>query len=218
MSAPKGHSFLRILYWKGLDFVRITPGRPRTARHISPEALIPPTIAHLELARGGQPPCGSDHLASFLEYSPIRIIPGQRSNSVSRCWNRRRAGDPVRDRFHRARTVHRYRARVPGALWRPRSSCPSFAGAMPPSGFCTGTMGGRASWRRCSASLNLLVAPRGGHFSPPAEYRHRIHALPVQSGHEEVSSTEVRERIARGEPWEHLVPEKIRERVREIYS
>jgi hypothetical protein len=28
----------------------------------------------------------------------------------------------------------------------------------------------------------------------------------------------VRERIARGEPWEHLVPEKIRERVREIYS
>ena len=66
--------------------------------------------------------------------------------------------------------------------------------------------------------FELLVAPRGGHFSPPAEYRHRIHALQVQGGHEEVSSTEVRERIARGEPWEHLVPEKIRERVREIYS
>jgi nicotinate-nucleotide adenylyltransferase len=66
--------------------------------------------------------------------------------------------------------------------------------------------------------FELLVAPRGGHFLPPAEYRHRIHALPVRSGHEEVSSTEVRERIARGEPWEHLVPEKIRERVRAIYS
>ena len=39
--------------------------------------------------------------------------------------------------------------------------------------------------------FELLVAPRGGHFSPPAEYRHRIHALPVRSGHEEVSSTEV---------------------------
>jgi nicotinate-nucleotide adenylyltransferase len=67
-------------------------------------------------------------------------------------------------------------------------------------------------------AFELLVAPRGGHFSPPAEYRHRIHALHVRSGYEEVSSTEVRERIARGEPWEHLVPEKIRERVREIYS
>ncbi len=66
--------------------------------------------------------------------------------------------------------------------------------------------------------FELLVAPRGGHFSPPAEHRHRIHALQVRGGHEEVSSTEVRQRIARGEPWEHLVPEKIRERVREIYS
>ena len=66
--------------------------------------------------------------------------------------------------------------------------------------------------------LELLVAPRGGHFSPPAEYHDRIHALQVRGRHEEVSSTEVRERIARGEPWEHLVPEKIRDRVREIYS
>jgi nicotinate-nucleotide adenylyltransferase len=65
--------------------------------------------------------------------------------------------------------------------------------------------------------FELLVAPRGGHFSPPAQYLNRIHALNVQ-GYEEVSSTEVRERIARGETWEHLVPEKIRERVREIYS
>jgi nicotinate (nicotinamide) nucleotide adenylyltransferase len=66
--------------------------------------------------------------------------------------------------------------------------------------------------------FELLVAPRGGHFLPTAEYRDRIHALEVRSGHEQVSSTEVRERIARGDPWEHLVPEKIRERVREIYS
>jgi nicotinate-nucleotide adenylyltransferase len=66
--------------------------------------------------------------------------------------------------------------------------------------------------------FELMVAPRGGHFSAPPEHCHRIHALQVRSGHEEVSSTEVRERIARGEPWEHLVPEKIRKRVREIYS
>ena len=65
--------------------------------------------------------------------------------------------------------------------------------------------------------FELLVAPRGGHFSPPEEYRNRIHGLQV-SGCEEVSSTEVRERIARAEPWEHLVPEGIREKVREIYS
>jgi nicotinate (nicotinamide) nucleotide adenylyltransferase len=66
--------------------------------------------------------------------------------------------------------------------------------------------------------FELLVAPRGGQFSPPEEYRHRIHALHLQGGHDEVSSTEVRQRIARGEPWEHLAPERIRERVRAIYS
>lgn len=65
--------------------------------------------------------------------------------------------------------------------------------------------------------FELLVAPRVGHFSPPPEHRHRIHALNLGPGHDRVSSTEVRERIARGEPWEDLVPEKIRERVSQIY-
>lgn len=68
------------------------------------------------------------------------------------------------------------------------------------------------------SEFELLVAPRDGHFSPPEEFRHRIHALALGSGHEAVSSTEVRERIGRGDAWEHLVPETIRERVREIYS
>jgi nicotinate (nicotinamide) nucleotide adenylyltransferase len=66
--------------------------------------------------------------------------------------------------------------------------------------------------------FELLVAPRGGHFSPPEEFAHRIDVLPIGARHEQVSSTEVRERIARGEAWDHLVPENIRQRVREIYS
>jgi nicotinate-nucleotide adenylyltransferase len=68
------------------------------------------------------------------------------------------------------------------------------------------------------AEFELLVAPRPGHFAPPEQFRSRIRTLTLASGHEQVSSTEVRERIARGEAWEHLVPENIRERVREIYS
>lgn len=65
--------------------------------------------------------------------------------------------------------------------------------------------------------FELLVAPRDGHFSAPEKFRHRIHALHL-TGYEDVSSTEVRERIARGDAWEQLVPERIRERVRDIYS
>jgi nicotinate (nicotinamide) nucleotide adenylyltransferase len=66
--------------------------------------------------------------------------------------------------------------------------------------------------------FELLVAPRGGHLRPPAGFSHRIHSLDIRAGHDEVSSTQVRERIAHGQSWEHLVPENIVERVRAIYS
>ena len=66
--------------------------------------------------------------------------------------------------------------------------------------------------------FELLVAPRGGEYQPPPELRGRIRCLGIQGEVEHVSSTEVRKRIALGEPWEHLVPETIAERVRGIYS
>lgn len=66
--------------------------------------------------------------------------------------------------------------------------------------------------------FELLVAPRGGQFQAPPEFSRRIQLLQLRGEHDHVSSTEVRERIARGEPWEHLVPQTIVERVREIYS
>jgi nicotinic acid mononucleotide adenylyltransferase len=64
----------------------------------------------------------------------------------------------------------------------------------------------------------LLVAPRGGEFQPPPEFERRIHSLGLHGEHSDVSSSEVRERITQGGKWEHLVPQGIVERVREIYS
>jgi len=66
--------------------------------------------------------------------------------------------------------------------------------------------------------FELLVAERGGEFARPRELARYIHTLAIPSGYSEVSSTDVRERIAHGEAWEHLVPRGIVERVREIYS
>lgn len=68
------------------------------------------------------------------------------------------------------------------------------------------------------SEFELLVAPRGGDFQPPAEFGHRVHPIGLRADCADVSSTEVRERIHRGEPWEHLVPKGIVERVRSIYS
>jgi len=65
--------------------------------------------------------------------------------------------------------------------------------------------------------FDLRVASRGGAYRPPRKMAHRIHALPVEAGYEEVSATDVRERIARGDEWEHLVPEAITPVIRRIY-
>lgn len=64
----------------------------------------------------------------------------------------------------------------------------------------------------------LLVAPRRGVYVPPAHLAARIHPLAMPPEWDDVCSTEVRERIVRGEPWEHLVPEEIRDSVREWYA
>lgn len=70
---------------------------------------------------------------------------------------------------------------------------------------------------RMFEELSLLVAPRVRRFAAPERFRHRVRAIELAQGFEDVSSTEVRHRIAMGERWEHLVPASIVERVREIY-
>lgn len=66
--------------------------------------------------------------------------------------------------------------------------------------------------------FELLVAPRGGDYEPPPEMRDRIHALRVPPGVDVISGTNVRERIARGLEWKHLVPDAIVPLVEEIYG
>jgi nicotinate (nicotinamide) nucleotide adenylyltransferase len=66
--------------------------------------------------------------------------------------------------------------------------------------------------------FGLLVAARGGEYAPPSHLAGRIRALPANPAIESVSSTDIRERIRRGEPWEHLAPESIVERINRIYS
>jgi nicotinate-nucleotide adenylyltransferase len=64
---------------------------------------------------------------------------------------------------------------------------------------------------------HLLVAPRKGQYEPPPALEERIHALPVEGGYDDMSATQVRDHIRRGEPWEHLVPDPIVEIVRRVY-
>jgi nicotinate (nicotinamide) nucleotide adenylyltransferase len=71
---------------------------------------------------------------------------------------------------------------------------------------------------RMLAEFKLLVAARGGTYEPPSRLRSRIDPLPIHEDFEDVSSTQIRDCIRSGEPWEHLVPESIVDLVRRIYA
>ncbi|MGD1072530.1 MAG: hypothetical protein ABSB15_20590 [Bryobacteraceae bacterium] len=55
----------------------------------------------------------------------------------------------------------------------------------------------------------LLVAGRAGEYLPAPHHADRIVSLALDPAFNEVSSTEVRRRIAVGEPWRHLVPDSV---------
>jgi nicotinic acid mononucleotide adenylyltransferase len=67
-------------------------------------------------------------------------------------------------------------------------------------------------------NFDILVASRNGEYAPPPELAWAIQRLEVETDFDHVSASEVRDRIARGAPWEHLVPAPIRRHVRRIYG
>jgi len=64
----------------------------------------------------------------------------------------------------------------------------------------------------------LLVADRHGAYEPLPQFRHRVRRLDVPEEATRISATQVRERIADGAPWEHLVPENVVDEVRRLYG
>jgi len=73
------------------------------------------------------------------------------------------------------------------------------------------------AFERMLEQFELLVAARHGEYEPPDEIRERVHPLTIAKDMSIISATEVRDRVLRGAPWEHLVPREIVPLVREIY-
>jgi len=203
----------KTLYW-GLEFYRDTTERPLKVGILA-GSFNPPTIAHLELARAASACvdlilCVVPRVFPHKEYSGATLE--QRLEMLSAA---------------RLDVPHAIATSEQGLFIDIARECREHYGTEAKLAFICGRDAaerilnwdyGRAGVvEEMLAEFELLVAPRGGFFSAPEAFGHRMHGLRLGSGYEEVSSTEVRERIARGEPWEHLVPERIRERVREIY-
>lgn len=74
------------------------------------------------------------------------------------------------------------------------------------------------AFQRMLQDFEMVVAPRAGDFEPPDEMQGRIRSLAVDGGLSAISATEVRERVRRGQPWEHMVPAEIVSMVGKIYG
>jgi nicotinate-nucleotide adenylyltransferase len=66
--------------------------------------------------------------------------------------------------------------------------------------------------------FGLLVASRGGPYTPPPQLADRIFPLAVPPEIDPVSSSQVRTLVASGGPWERLVPPAIATMVQRIYG
>jgi nicotinate (nicotinamide) nucleotide adenylyltransferase len=202
-------------YTEGLDFYRHARGKPRRIGVLA-GSFNPPTVAHLELARA------ASREVDVIVYVVPRAFP-----------HKEYSGATLEQRIEMLDATdmelpHAIAVTSAGLYIDIARECQEYFGASAQISLICGRDAAERilTWDygrpgvvdELLCEFELLVAPRGGHFAPPEQYRNRIHALNVASGHEEVSSTEVRERIAQGAEWEDLVPEKIREQVREIYS
>ena len=198
-----------------MDFVRITTGQPRTLGILS-GSFNPPTIAHLELAQAAR------RQVDTVIFVVPRVFPHKDYSGATlaqRIEMLESAGLEIPYAIAiSSQGLFIDIARECREHFGPEARLFFVCGRDAAERILTWDYGRAGVVDEMLREFELLVAPRGGHFALPEEYQDRIHALQVESGHEEVSSTEVRERIRRGEPWEHLVPARIRERVREIYS
>jgi nicotinate-nucleotide adenylyltransferase len=68
------------------------------------------------------------------------------------------------------------------------------------------------------ARYPLLVAEREGEYLPEAHHAGRVRRVPMGGDFNEVSSTELRARIANGQAWRHLVPGTIADLTEAIYK
>jgi nicotinate-nucleotide adenylyltransferase len=78
--------------------------------------------------------------------------------------------------------------------------------------------GGMEPIDRQLQEYELLVAPRQGAYEPPPHLSESIANLAIDEQLDDVSSSAVRERIRSGENWVELIPDKIVDRVRELYG
>jgi nicotinate (nicotinamide) nucleotide adenylyltransferase len=199
-----------------MHHLRRAPGCPR-ALGVFPGSFNPPTRAHVALARAA--------LASVDEV--VFVLPSEFPHKIYE-------GASFAERARMLETVAALDARFSAATTRGglfieiARECREAYGPDTALWFLCGRdaaervvdwdYGRPGALAEQLCEYGLLVAPRQGAWRVPDDIRDRVCFLDLEGAHDEVSASEVRDRIRRGEPWEDLVPPELVETVRQVYQ
>ncbi len=207
------------MYYNGnvsLEFFRRAPNAPR-ALGVLPAAFNPPTRAHLALARAAL--AHTDEVLFVLPREfPHKPYEGATFDQRLEMLLAATYAEP---RFSIAASSRGLFADIADEC---RESYGDdvrllfICGRDAAERIVTWDYGEPEAFRRMIARFELLVAPRNGCYEPPPDLQHRFGILELTEDIALISATEVRERLRRGETWEHLVPPEIVPLVRAIYG
>jgi len=206
------------VYYNGnvsLEFFRRAEGRPQ-ALGVLPAAFNPPTLAHLALARAAL--TATDQVLFVLPREfPHKLYEGATFHQRLEMLLATAQAEP---RYSVAASAHGLFADIAGechATYGQDVRLLFICGRDAAERIVTWDYGEPDAFRRMITRFELLVAPREGHYQPPPDIRHRVTILQPTEDISLISASEVRDRLRRGEPWEHLVPPEIIPLVRSIY-
>ncbi|HVX66222.1 MAG TPA: adenylyltransferase/cytidyltransferase family protein [Bryobacteraceae bacterium] len=199
-----------------MEFFRRASGRPQ-ALGLFPGTFNPVTLAHLALARAALA-CVEEVVFILPRAFPHKRYEGASFEQRVHMLEAALANEP---RFSIAATEG-------GLFIEIARECRTAYGPAPELYFLCGrdaaerivnwNYGAAGAFAEQLREYHLLVAPRQGVYKPPSDCLARIHSLALEQDYDELSASEVRVRIARGERWEHLVPAAAVDLVREIYG
>lgn len=200
-----------------MKFLRRAPGKPGQLGILS-AAFNPPTLAHLALARAGL-----KVLDEVLFVLP-GVFPHRKTyKTIGLAERVRMLEAALEDELRFSIAVSEGGlfieiARECRSVYGPETRLLFLCGRDAAERIIEWDYGRPGAILEMLEEFELLVAPRNGRYEPPPEVRARVHTLDLAGEYDHVSGTEVRERIARGQPWEHLVPELAVPLVREFYG
>lgn len=199
-----------------MKFVRKAPGHP-TRLGILPGTFNPITVAHVGLARAALSCC-----QEVLLVLP-RVFPHKDFSGASLEERLELIDAALGDSVEFSIAVSKG-----GLFVEIATECREAYGADVQLSFLCGrdaaerivswNYGGSVEFSSMLQKFDILVAGRNGEYTPPPELAWAIQRLELETVFDQVSASEVRDRVARGASWEHLVPIPIRPRVRRIYG